>query len=307
MTQQVDEIIRSVAISDIDLRYSKLRLLCPVQVARLHRQVELDGIQHPVLVSDGIEDGRLVLVDGFKRVEVSRKLGENAVLVRVVKLAPVSAEVAIISSNAAQRGLSDMEEGLIVQSLYRTHGQTQVEIAQLLGHHKSWVCRRLRLIERLDPSVQTDVRLGLTSASVAREVVRLPRGNQGATAKAIATHGLSSRQAARLVSVLLVADSSSHQAILRAPLEHLPSDRSAERYSPDPRLGASGNQLRQYMLRLGATSHRLIELFRNHGPTKFADIEAGILKGLADRILPASKKAIAQLDTLTHLDPGDEK
>jgi transposase len=60
----------------------------------------------------------------------------------------------------------------------------------LQGHDKSWVSRRLMLAERLDPELQEQIRLGLLSATVAREISRLPRGNQPALARAIQTPGV---------------------------------------------------------------------------------------------------------------------
>ena len=38
---------------------------------------------------------------------------------------------------------------------------TQVEVAELLGWHKSWVCRRLALVEKLTLKAREDLRLGL--------------------------------------------------------------------------------------------------------------------------------------------------
>ena len=47
------------------------------------------------------------------------------------------------------------------------------------------------------------MRLGLISATVARELVRLPRGNQDAVAQVVARRGLTTRQTSRLVDTLL--------------------------------------------------------------------------------------------------------
>ena len=42
-----------------------------------------------------------------------------------------------------------MEEALVVHSLFHEDTLSQIEIATLLGRHKSWVCRRIALIDRL--------------------------------------------------------------------------------------------------------------------------------------------------------------
>ena len=43
-----------------------------------------------------------------------------------------------------------------MQALVREDGLSQVEAAELLGRHKSWVCRRLALLERLGDEAQAD-------------------------------------------------------------------------------------------------------------------------------------------------------
>jgi len=78
------------------------------------------------------------------------------------------------------RGLSELEEAWLVQSLYREDELTQPEIARRLNRHKSWVWRRLMLVESLEPEVQAQVRLGLLAPRSAVAVGRLPRGNQRA-------------------------------------------------------------------------------------------------------------------------------
>jgi hypothetical protein len=59
------------------------------------------------------------------------------------------AKAAIYGLNRAGGRTRELEEAWIIQALVREDGMSQVEVAELLGRHKSWVCRRLALIERL--------------------------------------------------------------------------------------------------------------------------------------------------------------
>ena len=59
------------------------------------------------------------------------------------------AKAAIFGLNQTGRRTQEWEEAWIVHSLVREDGMTQVEVAELLGHHKTWVCRRLALVEKL--------------------------------------------------------------------------------------------------------------------------------------------------------------
>ena len=89
-----------------------------------------------------------------------------------------AAKAAIHGLNDVGRRPNEWEEAWIVHALVREDGMTQVEVAELLGRHKSWVCRRLALVEQLADEAREDLRLGLLSATAARSLVRLPAGNQ---------------------------------------------------------------------------------------------------------------------------------
>ncbi|MGC4116547.1 MAG: KorB domain-containing protein [Myxococcales bacterium] len=93
----------------------------------------------------------------------------------------------------------------MVRSLYREDGLGQPQIARLLGHDKSWVCRKLALAEGLTDELTASVRLGLLCARAAVELARLPRGNQDAAAQVVIRRGMTTRQTARLVESLLAA------------------------------------------------------------------------------------------------------
>ncbi len=116
--------------------------------------------------------------DGFKRVRILVERGAPAAWATRVALDATAAKVALVAANAPHEGLCDLEEAWVVRSLCRDHGLTQVEVGRALMRDKSWVCRRLMLAERLEAELQEQIRLGLLSSTVARELVRLPRGNQ---------------------------------------------------------------------------------------------------------------------------------
>jgi ParB-like chromosome segregation protein Spo0J len=126
----------------------------------------------------------------------------------------VQAMVLVLQANASSH-LAEVEEGWVVRSLYRDAHLSQPQIARLLGRHKSWVCRRLMLAEGLSEGVEANLRLGLVSATAAREIARLPRGNQDPVAQVIARRGLTTRQAAKLVDDILAApDETARRLIL---------------------------------------------------------------------------------------------
>jgi len=172
-----------------------------------------------------------------------------------------------------------------------------VEIAERFGRHKSWVCRRLSLENRLERAVQDDVRLGLISTSAARELARLPRGNQAPAAKAVSTNGLSCHQASRLVALLLKVDAAERGEILRDPLAHVQGqDPAMPAPAPDPRLGKAANRVRERLLRLHGAAGRLDEVVLNERPSSFGASERTVLAGLAAPILAQVRATLDRLE-----------
>ena len=117
------------------------------------------------------------VVDGFKRLAAARVLGWTSLSTRLLTAEERTIKAAIYGLNQTGRRTQEWEEAWIVYALVRDDGLPQVEVAELLGRHKSWVCRRLALLEKLADDVQSELRLGLVAPTAAR-LVRLPVGNQ---------------------------------------------------------------------------------------------------------------------------------
>jgi ParB-like chromosome segregation protein Spo0J len=185
--------------AEIGDRLSAVRLLPATDdemAASLRRYGQLSPL---VAFRDG--DRGLEIIDGFRRQRASAGQGwPSRISVRVLDVDEPRALAALFSLHRVGTGLCELEEAWVVRALVREHGLMQAEVAALLRRHQSWVSRRLLLVEALAPEVQMDVRLGLVSATAAREVARLPRGIQQTIARVIARQGMSTRASARLVA-----------------------------------------------------------------------------------------------------------
>ncbi len=289
----------SLHVGELHLRYAALRLPAPELVARLRSSIERDGLRTPVLASTGVESGQKVLVDGFKRLQAVRDLGGQTVAASLLDLDATACQAAILHCNAPHRGLADIEEAWIVQALCRKDGLTQVAAGKLLHRHKAWVCRRLALTERLDADIQGDIRLGLLSATVARDLGRLPRGNQRAVAQAVRDHQLTSRQVAQLVNALLGTDEpAAKEALLADPLRYQVLASAPRGSQGDPRLSAGANELRKRLLSLRGAAFGLDHAVRRHLPGGLDFDEAKLLLDLLADTLRASHEAVAVLQGL---------
>ena len=151
----------------------------------------------PIVVC--LRDEVPVLVDGFKRLAAARGLkGLETLSARRIEVDERGAKAAMYGLNRIGRHFGELEEAWLVQALVREDGLSQVEVATLLARHKSWVCRRLAMIEKLCGAAQEDLRLGLLSPTMARQLTRLPAGNQqGALESGAAEFALDGRVARR--------------------------------------------------------------------------------------------------------------
>jgi ParB-like chromosome segregation protein Spo0J len=288
-----------VALAQIDQRYATLRLVEPGELSRIRGSIERLGILSPVLVATAIEDTRLVLVDGFKRVRIVTDRGDVAIWVRRIAVDATAAKVAMIAANAGHRGLCDVEEAWIVRSLCRDHALTQADVGKALRRDKSWVCRRLMLAERLEDVLQDDIRLGLLSSTVARELARLPRGNQVPMAAAIRAHGLTSRHAHRIVTELLrTSDPAARAEVLANPLRYLGAIELPTARTADPRLGKRANEVRESLLLVGSASERCMRAVTRCAPAGLVGNDARILAPLVERALRSATEATTVLGQL---------
>lgn len=219
-------VIEEIAVSTIGEKYGVFRIVNPLADTAMMRSIQRYGQMTPVVcvkAGNGYE-----LIDGFKRLRACRRLNKCVLKAKTVDFSERACKAAIIQLNRFGKSINEMEEAMVLQSLHREDGLMQIEIATLLGRHKSWVSRRISLIERLSEEVKEDIRLGLISVIAGWELAKLQRCNQKGAADAVLKHRLSTRETAKLISHLLSRPSWEHQTLLMAPWEII------ERRQPRP-------------------------------------------------------------------------
>src|SRR5579863_6824945 len=223
--------------------YGRYRLHVPEAERAMARSLKRYGQLSPVVVCQRQE--RYELIDGFKRLGAARGLVEIEYLsARLMEADERSAKAAIYGLNRAGGRTRELEEAWILHALVREDGMSQVEVAELLGRHKSWVCRRLALIERLGSKAREDLRVGLLSPTSARQMVRLPQGNQTDVLDTARREALSSAELTGLVDLWLgCSDRGQQKYILAHPREALSQAKGAIPPGRDPRLSEAGNQV----------------------------------------------------------------
>ena len=167
--------VRSVALEDFDERLRRYRLLTPSDQRQMETSLRRDGQIAPVVAC--LRDEAIVLIDGFKRLTAARALrGFTSLSTRLIEVDEHQAKAAMYRLNLIGRAPRELEEAWIVQSLVHDDGLSQVAVASLLGRHKSWVCRRLALLEKLCEEARNDLQVGLLTPTQGRQLVRLLDG-----------------------------------------------------------------------------------------------------------------------------------
>lgn len=195
--------ILKLSLGELGTKYASFRFVEPRIEEKIKSSMAIYGQLTPLVVMP--EGGMHEIVDGLKRKRASEQLeGLDSLEVRVMETeSPAGVKAAMLRLNMDRKGMGPIEEGLLLRAMVREDGLNQVGIGQMLNRHKSWVCRRIALVEQLDEEVIEHMRLGLTSATYGRELAKLPRGNQKQVLEEVETNALSSRECEKLVGSLL--------------------------------------------------------------------------------------------------------
>lgn len=237
-----EPLVVGLEVDQIGDRLARFRLPQPEAEKAMVASLRRYGQISPVVVF--VKAGHYELIDGFKRVSGWRELGERSlVAARVLETDEKGAKAAMLALNRAASRACELEEAWIVFALVREDRLAQVEVAELLGRTASWVCRRLALIEKLGDEARDELRLGLLSATAARHVGRLPRGNQVVVLDLIRREALSVRELEGVVDMLLALPDGERRFVLDDPREALLQARKTPLAGRDPRLSAAGSRI----------------------------------------------------------------
>lgn len=242
--------VRRVPVTAFGERYRRYRLPDASAEAALARSLGRYGQMAPVVVC--LREETPEVLDGFKRLTAARTLPRWTELsARLLPADERTAKAAIYGLNRTGRQTQELEEAWIVFSLVREDGLTQVEAGELLGRHKSWVCRRLALLERLDAAARDELRLGLLGPTAARSLVRLPAGNQVEVLACARREGLTTAELRGVVELIAASVSRPQvEYVLEKPRQALTHSREGPWRTADPRLSPAGNRVSRQLAAL---------------------------------------------------------
>lgn len=180
MNQQIIE------LHQLELRYTGLRVQNGPRVRRLAESISRHGQLKAMLAVPG-EGGELILVNGYQRFAALRYLGRDTGLITVTA-GPESQAIFHLLVERGERRWEAIEEAGLIQELHRRLGFSLGEIGGRLGRDKSYVKRRLDLLESLPEEILQHILAGsITTWAANRVLVPLARANADDAAK-LAAH-----------------------------------------------------------------------------------------------------------------------
>lgn len=213
----------------LDVRYKDFRILDPAQQSKLMASLAQMGQMSPVLVVKTAQEHHYLLIDGYKRVEALRRIGQDTV--RILEL-PMGEVDALLFAHELQKGQRRcvIEDAWFLRGLLERHGLTQQELARRLRRSRSWVCRRLALIAVLPDEVQDKIRKGALCPQVAMKyLTALARANRKACRQLVenlGSHPITVREMDKIYKTWRSGDKDLRKRVVEQPLLFLKADKA---------------------------------------------------------------------------------
>ncbi len=170
----------------LELRYAHIRVKNEARVRRLADSISRHGQLEAMLTVES-QDNRLILVDGYQRHAALKYLGQDTGLIKIVDESE-SQTLCQLLIHRGERQWEAIEEAGLIQELHRRFSYSLSEIGRRIGRDKSYVKRRMDLLESLPEEILSQVIAGAISTWAANRVlIPLARANP-ADATRLASH-----------------------------------------------------------------------------------------------------------------------
>jgi len=177
---------QKIDIHRLELRYGHIRIHQPSRIRRLSASIAQNGQLCPLVAVAG-DDKRLILIDGYQRLAALRSLERDTAMV-VVQDATEQKALTRLLVQRGDRPWEIIEEAGLIQELHRRFNCSFSQIGRQMGRDKSFVKRRLDLLESLPEKILQQVLGGVISTwAASRVMVPLARAND-ADAEKLSAH-----------------------------------------------------------------------------------------------------------------------
>jgi ParB family transcriptional regulator, chromosome partitioning protein len=208
-------------LHQLELRYERVRKRAASAERALLGSLAEHGQQLPIVVVS--EQARFIVIDGYKRVRALRRLARDTVRASAWQLPELEA---LLLERQLRCGSEDaLDQAWLLAELQERFGLSLEGLAQRFERSKSWVSRRLGLLQALPASIQEQVRAGELAAHAAMKyLLPLARANASAAAQlaaAITPLKLTSRQIGALYTGWQSGTQRTRELIVERPQVYL--------------------------------------------------------------------------------------
>jgi len=269
-------------LHQLELRYERLRKRHPPQERQLLASLVEIGQQLPIVVVG--EATRYVVIDGYKRVRALKRLSRDTV--RGTRWEIGEVEALLLERRLRCAAEDAFDQAWLLSELQERFGLSLEELARRFERSKSWVSRRLGLIQTLPARIHEHVREGHLPAHAAMKyLLPLARANAQAAiqlASTITPLKLTSRQVGALYAGWRSGTARTRELILAHPQIYLQAQSA--------RVAAAPSATQRWLDDLGALSgiarraHRALEhgLLQQLLEAERAEVEHGFARMRSD-------------------------
>ncbi len=168
--------LKRIEIAHLDLKYLHTRIHNATAIGRMSESMERSGQISPVIVVPANAFG-FMLMDGYIRVAALKRCGKDTVSAQVWQCSEQDAMIQVLA-RTQDRKWEFFEQAVLIHELKIHFQLSHRQIAEHLGTTKSFVTRRLVLLDNLDDEMRQHIRSGkLSMWSAARVIAPLARAN----------------------------------------------------------------------------------------------------------------------------------
>ena len=146
---------QEIDISSLDLRYEGHRMKNRNTEKRILSSIIDNGIRDPLLGIE-VQEGRRILLDGFKRLRCARSLGMNLVPYCCLGTDEILGIIELIRASN-RKSLNILEQAKLIDELKNVHKMSVGEIASHLEMSKSWVSLRAGMITEMGEVIRREI------------------------------------------------------------------------------------------------------------------------------------------------------
>lgn len=220
-------------LHQLRLHYERLRKRHPARERQLLSSLAEAGQQLPIVVVCE-QASHYVVIDGYKRVRALKRLARDVVSGTCWELPEVEA----LLLERGLRGASEdaLDQAWLLAELQERFGLSLEELARRFERSRSWVSRRLGLLQALPERIHEQVRAGSLSAHAAMKyLLPLARANAQAAselASSITPLRLTSRQIGALYAGWQSGTARTRELILSHPQLYLQAQHEQQQAPP---------------------------------------------------------------------------